>query len=67
MIQGLDMGTLGLKKDGIRLVIIPPQLGYGTEGKAKIPPSAILIYEIKAVRVRYSRFLLPILKTLKIF
>ena len=33
------------------MLIVPAKLGYGTEGKGKVPPGATLVYEIEAVRV----------------
>ncbi|KAE8582105.1 hypothetical protein XENTR_v10019950 [Xenopus tropicalis] len=44
---------LGIKKGGKRLVVIPPALGYGSQGVAgRIPPNATLAFEVDIKRMK---------------
>lgn len=41
-----------MKKGSKRLLVVPPSLGYGSQGAgSKIPPNSTLIFEIEVVRV----------------
>lgn len=41
-----------MKKGSKRLLVVPPSLGYGSQGAGnKIPPNSTLIFEIEVVRV----------------
>jgi peptidylprolyl isomerase len=51
VIQGWDEGLLGLKEGGRRLLIIPPDLGYGPEGKEPVQPNETLVFVTDAVKV----------------
>lgn len=43
---------IGMKKGSKRLLVVPPSLGYGSQGAgSKIPPNSTLIFEIEVVRV----------------
>ena len=43
-----------MQKGGKRLLIIPPELGYGAEGMGNaIPPHSSLIFEIHVVKVSF--------------
>ena len=47
VIAGWEQGVLGMKVGGIRRLIVPPALAYGSTGSGSIPPNATLIFEIR--------------------
>ncbi|KAE8588369.1 hypothetical protein XENTR_v10022486 [Xenopus tropicalis] len=49
VIAGMDEGLLGLCTGEKRRVTIPPHLGYGEEGRGKIPGSAVLVFDIHVI------------------
>jgi FKBP-type peptidyl-prolyl cis-trans isomerase FkpA len=53
LIRGFEQGVIGMKVNGQRRVIIPPDLGYGsgTPDATRIPPNATLVFEITLTSV----------------
>ncbi|CAM3479875.1 FKBP-type peptidyl-prolyl cis-trans isomerase [Kibdelosporangium persicum] len=51
VIQGWEQGLLGLKQNGRRLLVIPPDLGYGAQGKPPVKPNETLVFVTDAVQV----------------
>jgi FKBP-type peptidyl-prolyl cis-trans isomerase len=51
VIQGWDIGVVGMKVGGRRLLTIPPRLGYGDRNVGSIPANSSLIFEILLVGV----------------
>jgi hypothetical protein len=48
LIDGLIEGLIGMKIGGHRVLIIPPELAFGSAGSGNvIPPNATLIYDIE--------------------
>ncbi len=49
VIKGWDEAFLSMKKGEKRILIIPPQLGYGASGRGPIPPNAVMIFDVELV------------------
>lgn len=49
VIKGWDEGIVGMKVGGMRTMIVPPELGYGAQGKGKIPPNSLLNFQIELI------------------
>ncbi|XP_054582451.1 peptidyl-prolyl cis-trans isomerase FKBP14 isoform X2 [Eptesicus fuscus] len=51
-LKGWDQGLKGMCVGEKRKLVIPPALGYGKEGKGKIPPESTLIFNIDLLEIR---------------
>jgi peptidylprolyl isomerase len=52
VIQGWDEGMVGMQKGGRRLLVIPPDLGYGAQGAGgAIGPNETLIFVVDLVEI----------------
>lgn len=52
VIPGWEQGLIGMKVGGIRLVIIPPVVGYGESGQGPIPGNAVLVFQVQLAAVQ---------------
>jgi FKBP-type peptidyl-prolyl cis-trans isomerase len=52
VIAGWEQGMAGMKAGGVRLLVIPPSVGYGADGQGPIPPNSVLVFQVQLVAVQ---------------
>lgn len=52
VIPGWDQGLVGLRVGGVRKLVIPSSLAYGSIRRSTIPPYATLIFEVELLDVQ---------------
>jgi peptidylprolyl isomerase len=51
VIPGWDQGMVGMRKGGRRLLIIPPDMGYGPQGSGPIGPNETLVFAVDLEKI----------------
>ncbi|PQQ09063.1 hypothetical protein Pyn_00063 [Prunus yedoensis var. nudiflora] len=60
VLKGLDLGVKGMKVGGQRLLIVPPELAYGSKGIQEIPPNATIELDVELLAIKQSPFGSPV-------
>ena len=46
IIDGFSEGVTGMQIGGVRTIVVPPSLGYGSEGRDPVPGDAVMVFEL---------------------
>ncbi|XP_050227719.1 peptidyl-prolyl cis-trans isomerase FKBP16-4, chloroplastic [Mercurialis annua] len=60
VLKGLDLGVEGMRVGGQRLLIVPPELAYGSKGVQEIPPNATIEIDVELLSIKTSPFGTPV-------
>ena len=52
VIQGWDEGLVGMKVGGTRRLVVPPKVGYGSQGHDPIPPNSVMVFDVQLIQVQ---------------
>jgi FKBP-type peptidyl-prolyl cis-trans isomerase FkpA len=52
VIKGWQQGIPGMKVGGIRRLLIPADLAYGSQGNSSIPPNSDLVFDVELLSVQ---------------
>ena len=55
VIEGWDIGIVGLKEGGKRKLTIPPQLAYKDRSTGTIPANSTLVFEVELVKIQAGK------------
>jgi peptidylprolyl isomerase len=46
LIAGFVEGVTGMQLGGERTIVVPPELGYGSEGRQSVPGDAVMVFKL---------------------
>lgn len=52
VVQGWEQGLVGMSVGGLRRLVIPPSMAYGSSRYATIPPNTTLVFDIELLDVQ---------------
>ena len=52
MVAGLMEGLVGVRAGATRWLVIPADLGYGSDGVEGVPPDAVLVFRLRVTEVQ---------------
>lgn len=52
VISGWEQGMVGMNAGGLRRMVLPPSLAYGSSRNGVIPPNATLVFEVELLEVQ---------------
>lgn len=52
VVPGWEQALDGMKVGGVRLVIVPPSVGYGTTAQNGIPANSVLVFQVQLAEVQ---------------
>ncbi|GMV04317.1 MAG: hypothetical protein AMXMBFR53_05980 [Gemmatimonadota bacterium] len=52
VIRGWNLGIPGMRKGGLRRLVVRPSLGYRSQARGRIPPNTTLVFDIQLLDVR---------------
>ena len=52
VIQGWEQGLIGMKVGGQRILVIPPEMGYGNQSVGPIPANSVLVFSIELLEIK---------------
>lgn len=51
-LKGIDLGIRGMRVGGLRRLIVPPELGYGSRQAGELPPNSTIEVDIELLSIK---------------
>ena len=52
VIAGWDQGLVGMRVGGLRNLVIPASMAYGSQGSGQIPPNSAIVFDVELQSVQ---------------